>query len=78
MPAIWGRTNNIAVIATAISSLRLGRFNAAHNAKLAAKKEIESLPNAEDQKLMDGRKTISKDRILMFFEQVAVRGFMLT
>ena len=77
MPAICGRTSSIEIIAIAISSLRLGRFNAAHKAKPTAKKEMESFPSAEDQKLIDGRKIISKVHRRVLFEQEIVSDFML-
>ena len=56
------------IIAIPISSFRPDKFNAAHRARLAAKKEIESLPNADDQKLVEGRKTINKVSLRGFFE----------
>src|SRR5690606_13399771 len=56
---MWGLTTSMTVIANTRGATR-GRVPMTDQRVMpAAMKDRESLPNAEDQKLMEGRKTIS-------------------
>jgi hypothetical protein len=69
MSVICGRTIIISATANTINQIRLLSCKAAHNVNPADKKEIASLPIADDQKLTEGKKIIN---VAIFFEKAVL------